>query len=74
MLDEIEGNDEDDTEVPREKIKLQFHWYLSIFFVIYYLSYVIAGIIFMAYIILIFVPNVLLVDKLIAIFTNLDSL
>ena len=71
MLDEI---DDSDTEVPREKIKLQFHWYLSIFFVIYYLSYVISGIIFMAYIILIFVPNVLLVDKLIAIFTNLDSL
>ena len=66
--------DDSDTEAPREKIKLQFHWYLSIFFVIYYLSYVVAGIIFMAYIILIFVPNVLLVNSLIAIFTNLDSL
>ncbi len=74
MLDEIEGNDEDDTEVPREKIKLQFHWYLSIFFVIYYLSYVVSGIIFMTYIIIIFVPNVLLVDNLNTIFTNLDSL
>ncbi len=74
MLDEIEVNDEDDTEVPREKIKLQFHWYLSIFFVIYYLSYVVAGIIFMSYVIVIFVPNVLLVDNLITIFTNLDSL
>ena len=74
MLDEIEVTDEDDTEVPREKIKLQFHWYLSIFFVIYYLSYVVAGIIFMTYIIVIFVPYVLLVDNLIAIFTNLDSL
>jgi len=74
VLDEIEVNDEDDTEVPREKIKLQFHWYLSIFFVIYYLSYVVAGIIFMSYVIVIFVPNVLLVDNLITIFTNLDSL
>jgi acetyltransferase-like isoleucine patch superfamily enzyme len=74
VLDEIEGNDEDDTEVPREKIKLQFHWYLSIFFVIYYLSYVVSGIIFMTYIIIIFVPNVLLVDNLITIFTNLDFL
>ncbi|MHA1242402.1 MAG: hypothetical protein ACTSQU_16705 [Promethearchaeota archaeon] len=74
MLDEIEGNDEDDTEVPREKIKLQFHWYLSIFFVIYYLSYVVSGIIFMSYIIIIFVPYVLLVDNLIAVFTNLNSL
>ena len=76
VLDEIEVTDYDDsdTEAPREKIKLQFHWYLSIFFVIYYLSYVVAGIIFMAYIILIFVPNVLLVNSLIAIFTNLESL
>ena len=74
MLDEIEVDDEDDTEVPREKIKLQFHWYLSIFFVIYYLSYVISGIIFMTYIIIIFVPNVLLVDNLIVIFTNINYL
>jgi len=76
VLDEIEGPDKNDldTEVPREKIKLQFHWYLSIFFVIYYLSYVVAGIIFMTYIIIIFVPHVLLVDNLVAVFTNLDSL
>ncbi len=76
MLDEIEVADKDDsdTEVPREKIKLQFHWYLSIFFVIYYLSYTISGIIFMAYIIITFIPNVLLVDNLVAVFTNLDSL
>ena len=76
MLDEIEVPDKDDldTEVPREKIKLQFHWYLSLFFVIYYLSYVVSGIIFMTYIIVIFVPNVLLVDNLVALFTNLDSL
>ena len=76
MLDEIERTDKDgsDTEVPREKIKLQFHWYLSIFFVIYYLSYVVSGIIFMIYIIYIFIPKVLLVDDLIVVFTNLDSL
>ena len=76
MREEIEVIDKDDSdsEVPREKIKLQFHWYLSIFFVIYYLSYVISGIIFMIYIIYIFVPKVLFVDTLIAVFTNLDSL
>ena len=74
MLDGIDVNKEDDTEVPREQIKLQFHWYLSIFFVIYYLSYVVAGIIFMTYIIIIFVPNVLLVDNIIVVFTNIDSL
>ena len=76
MLDEIEVNDEDDsdTEVPREKIKLQFHWYLSILFIIYYLSYIVSGIIFLSYIIFIFIPNVLLVDNIITIFTNLGSL
>jgi len=76
VLDEIEVNDEDDsdTEVPREKIKLQFHWYLSILFIIYYLSYIVSGIIFLSYIIFIFIPNVLLVDNIITIFTNLGSL
>ncbi len=76
MLDEILVPDEEesDTEVPREKIKLQFHWYLSIFFVIYYLSYVVSGIIFMTYIIVIFLPHVLLVDNIFTLFTNLDSL
>ena len=76
MLDKIEVTDKDDsdTEVPREKIKLQFHWYLSIFFVIYYSSYVISGIIFMSYIIYVFIPHVLLVDNLITVFTQLDSL
>lgn len=76
MLDEIEVSEThiSDEDVPKEKIKLQFHWYLSIFFVIYYLSYVISGIIFMLYIIFIFIPKVLLVDSLFAIFTNFGSI
>ena len=76
MLDEIEVSDtgNSDTEVSKEKINLQFHWYLSIFFVIYYLSYVVSGIIFMSYVIYVFIPYVLLVDNLIVIFTNLYSL
>ena len=76
MLNEIKESDTNtsETEVTKEKINLQFHWYLSIFFVIYYLSYLVSGIIFMAYILLVFIPHVLLVDNLIVIFTNLDSL
>jgi len=76
VLDEIEVTEGDEpvTEVPKQTIKLQFHWYLSIFYVIYHLSYVVSGIIFMTYIIYIFLPNVLLVDNLIAVFTNLYSL
>ncbi|MBY8987985.1 MAG: hypothetical protein KGD61_05985 [Candidatus Lokiarchaeota archaeon] len=76
MLDEIEVSDtvNSDSEVAREKINLQFHWYLSIFFVIYYLSYVISGIIFMSYIIYVFMPYVLLVDNFTAVFTDFYSL
>jgi hypothetical protein len=70
VLDEIVP----DTETSKEKIKLQFHWYLSIFFIIYYLSYVISGFIFMIYIVYVFVPYILLVDNLITIFTNLYSI
>ena len=70
----MDNIDDSGTEVQREKIKLQFHWYLSILFVIYYISYVISGIIFMMYIIYIFIPNVLLIDSLLTIFTNLNSL
>ncbi len=75
MLDEIEVSDTSNSgaDVSKEKINLQFHWYLSIFFIIYYLSYVISGIIFMTYIINVFIPYVLLIDNLIVIFTNIYS-
>ena len=76
MLDEIEPPEmsDSDGEVDKEKIKLQFHWYLGIFFVIYYCSYVIPGIVFMEYVILVFIPLFLSVDNLFVVFTNLDSL
>jgi acetyltransferase-like isoleucine patch superfamily enzyme len=76
MSDEIELPDmsDSDGEVAKENIKLQFHWYLSIFFVIYYCSYVIPGIVFIEYVLLIFIPLFLRVDNLFVVFTNLDSL
>ncbi len=80
MLDEIEppemsdSDGDGDGEVAKEKIQLQFHWYLSIFFVIYYCSYVIPGIVFIEYVLLIFIPLFLRVDNLFVVFTNLDSL
>jgi len=76
MLDEIKPPDmcDSDGEVAKEEIKLQFHWYLSIFFVIYYCSYLIPGIVFMEYVILVFIPLFLRVDNLFVVFTNLDSL
>lgn len=66
--------DETDTEVEKKEIRLQFHWYLSIFFIIYYASYVVSGMIFLLYIVYVFVPYVLLVDNLITIFTTFESL
>jgi len=70
----VDNIDDSVTEIQREKIKLQFHWYLSMLFVNYFISYAISGIIFMMYIIYIFIPNVLLIDNLATIFTNLNSL
>jgi hypothetical protein len=66
--------DDPDGEVPKEEIKLQFHWYLMIFFIIYYFSYVISGFVFMFFIIYVFVPYVLLVDNLITLLTTLESI
>lgn len=76
MQDKTVASDEDETDIKVEKkeIKLQFHWYLSIFFIIYYLSYVISGMIFMLYIVYVFVPYVLLVDNFIILLTTLESL
>ncbi|MBY9020165.1 MAG: hypothetical protein KGD67_03835 [Candidatus Lokiarchaeota archaeon] len=76
MIGEFEGIEPPETEdeTIREEIKLQFHWYLSIFFVIYFLSYVVSGIVFMYYVLAVFIPNVLLVDNFILIFVNIDSL
>jgi acetyltransferase-like isoleucine patch superfamily enzyme len=76
MSNETEASDKDDsdTEVPKEEIKLQFHWYLSIFYIIYHLSWVFSGMIFMLYILYVFLPYVLLVDNLIVVFTNSYSL
>lgn len=76
MLDEIEVSEKSnsDPETSKEKINLQFHWYLSIFFIIYYSSYLVSGIIFMAYVLLVFIPHVLLINNFITLFTNFNSL
>jgi len=61
-------------EIPKEEINLQYHWYLSAFFVIYFASFLIPAIIFMIFIMLIYLPFFLEVRSFIAIFTNLPSL
>ncbi|MCJ7648178.1 MAG: hypothetical protein MUP85_06165 [Candidatus Lokiarchaeota archaeon] len=70
----FDTNIPDDSPINMEHINLQYHWYLSIFIVIYYISYVIPGILFMYYILLFFIPNFLRIDSLIVVFTNMEYL
>jgi len=70
----FDTNVPDDSPINKEHINLQYHWYLSIFIVIYYISYVIPGIVFMYYILLFFIPNFLRIDSLITVFTNMEYL
>ena len=70
----FDTNVPDDSPINQEHINLQYHWYLSIFIIIYYISYVIPGIVFMYYIILFFIPNFLRIDSLITVFTNMEYL
>jgi acetyltransferase-like isoleucine patch superfamily enzyme len=63
-------------EVPqiREEIRLQYHWYLLIFFMIYWGSWLIPGVLFFSYFNFILIPNFLNVADFISIFTHLSSL
>lgn len=70
----FDTNIPDDSPIKQEHINLQYHWYLGIFIVIYYISYVIPGIIFMYYILLFFIPNFLRINSLITVFTNIEYL
>jgi len=69
----VPDEEKTDTEVPKEQVQLQYHWYMSIFFVIYYSSYVVSAYIFMVYILYIFVPKVLMVENIVLLFTKFES-
>jgi len=60
-------------EVPREEIKFQYFWYLVIFFTIYLTSLIASAIIFMAYVILFFLPHFLYITDFFALFTEINS-
>ncbi|MHA1670491.1 MAG: hypothetical protein ACTSV5_07905 [Promethearchaeota archaeon] len=70
----FDSNVPDDIPINKEHINLQYHWYLSIFIIIYYISYVIPGIVFMYYTLIFFIPNFLRIDSLITVFTNFENL
>ena len=71
LLEEKESNDQ---EVVKEEINLQYHWYLFCFFFIYLFSFLLPGIIFLSYIMVIFVPNFLSTTSFIALFIEITPL
>lgn len=53
-----------ENDVLKEEIKMQFHWYLGPFFLVYFVSYMIPGAIFMIYLLRFFIPYFLEVSSL----------
>ncbi len=61
-------------EIIKEEINLQFHWYLFLFFIIYFGSFLIPAIILMVYIMLFYLDNFLNISNFILLFTKLEPL
>ncbi|MFX0019687.1 MAG: hypothetical protein ACFFAK_12400 [Promethearchaeota archaeon] len=72
----MENSSESSTnnEIIKEEINLQFHWYLFLFFIIYFGSFLIPAIIFMVYVMLFYLPNFLDISNFILLFTQLEPL
>ena len=60
--------------VIKEEVNLQFHWYLTSFFMIYFGSLFIPGVIFILYSLLFFIPNVMETRNFTSLFTELIPL
>jgi len=67
-------NDKNNNEVVKEEINLQFHWYMTLFFIIYFGSFIIPAIILMLYIMLFYLPYFLNQMNFILLFTRLEPL
>ncbi len=61
-------------EIIKEEINLQFHWYLFLFFIIYFGSFLIPAIIFMVYVMLFYLPYFLDTSSFLLLFTQLEPL
>jgi acetyltransferase-like isoleucine patch superfamily enzyme len=61
-------------EVIKEEVKLQYHLYITIFGLIYYISWAISGIFFFSYVLLYFLPNFLEIENLFSLFVELKPL
>lgn len=60
--------------VIKEEINLQFHWYLFGFFIIYYSSYILSGVLFFLFLIFIYIPFYLETTNIISLFTEMKPL
>jgi len=67
-------NENPSNSIIKEEINLQIHWYVPLFFVIYFGSFLIPAIIFMIFIMLFYFPYFLEETSFTNIFTNLPSL
>ncbi|MFX1326616.1 MAG: hypothetical protein ACFE91_00535 [Promethearchaeota archaeon] len=67
-------NESSSNSIIKEEINLQIHWYLPLFFMIYFGSFLIPAIIFMTFIMFFYLPYFLDVSRFISIFMNLPSL
>ncbi|MFW9947866.1 MAG: hypothetical protein ACFFBZ_12575 [Promethearchaeota archaeon] len=61
-------------DIIKEEINLQFHWYMFLFFIIYFGSFLIPAIIFMVYIMFFYLPYFLDTSNFILLFTQLEPL
>ncbi|MFX1497330.1 MAG: hypothetical protein ACFFBH_07380 [Promethearchaeota archaeon] len=60
--------------IVKEEINLQFHWYMTLFFIIYFGSFLIPAIIFMLYIMLFYLPYFLQEPNFFLLFTRFEPL
>jgi acetyltransferase-like isoleucine patch superfamily enzyme len=63
-----------ESSVIREEINLQYHWYMSLFFIVYFGSFIIPGIVFMTYIMLFYLPFFLEIPNLLLIFRKVEPI
>lgn len=56
------------------EVKLQFHWYLLGFFIIFLGSYIIPAFIFMSYVVFLYIPHVLSVNSIFSVLSSFYTL
>ena len=76
MIEDSEGISSKETKegIDNQEINLQFHWYLFSFFIVYFGSLLIPGIIFLLYFSSFFLPYFLEAENFLMLFFNINSL